>query len=183
MPNMLIKDPTGFQKYMRASGAGTDADPLVVAIGGPNLVVRVTHTVDTNAYVAGDLLADVQAIAGAVRVNGGTTELRAVTLVDVEEQNQALDIVFVLDNTSLGTENSAPNMSDANGKLKILGVVQVAVADWRDCGGFSVATPAISPLLMQADTGATSIYVGLITRGAPTHAGGELVGVYAFVRD
>lgn len=173
----------GFATTGRASGTAptlvSDAAPLPVTslatenvigqVGAPGDLIDVTLTLDTLAYADGDVMADTQTITNAVRVNGGRAVLQSVNVIDEDDVGQTFDIVFLDTNNSLGTENAAPSISDANART-ILGRVRIDTGDYIDLGGVRIATKTGIGLVLEA-TGATrDLYVGTIIRGAGTYS-------------
>lgn len=146
-------------------------------------VVAVTFSLDTSIYASGDVLADTQAIAGAVRTDAGTGKVESIVLIDKDDNAAAdIDVVFLKSNTALGAENGAPSISDAN-SVEILGVVTLASALFLDFGGAKIATKVLDqPLPIKAESG-TSIYVALITRGTPTQTAAGIVGTFTIRQD
>lgn len=143
-------------------------------------VVKVVFTLDTAIYAAGDLLADTQAIAGAFRAAGLTSKLAGVVILDKDDQAAAeMDLVFLADNTSLGTENAAPTISDTNAE-KIIATKKIAATDFLDCGGCKVATTMFSPPLDLWALAGTSAFCGLITQGTPTQTASGIVVQFLF---
>src|SRR5437868_1053400 len=93
--------------------------------GADSDVVTVTLTTDTSAYASGDLIADTQVIgSNVVDQAGGAVILDSLTIVDEDAQGVKLYVIISSAVTSMGTENSAPNISDANAR-NILGYVPV----------------------------------------------------------
>lgn len=147
-----------------------------------NIVVPVTFTLDTSAYTAGDLLADTQAITAAVPVSAGVVTLTSMVLNDKDDQVAAtMTVVFLDANVSLGSENSAPSITDANADA-IVGIVPIAIADWVDMGGCKVASKTNIQLMVKGATGSQDIYVALITGGTPTQTASGITGRFAFDR-
>lgn len=146
-----------------------------VNFGGNVMVFKtVIPTLDTSIYAAGDVLFDTTAIAGAVRVSGGSAILRSLSLIDKDDQAAAqIDLVFFSANVSLGTFNVAPSISDANA-AKILAIVPVPAANFIDVGGSKVATVPGLDVRLTPDTG-TTIYVAAIARGTPTQTAAGIV--------
>lgn len=144
-------------------------------------VVTLTFTLDASgAYAAGDLLADRQVLAGVLPRNGGSAVLQSLTLNDKDDNTAAaMSVVFLDADVSLGTENSAPTITDANAD-NILGIVPIASGDWADLGGCKVATKTGIGLLVKGATGTTNVYVALITAGSPTQSASGIVGRFAF---
>jgi len=136
--------------------------------------VAITLSLDTNIYASGDVLADTQAVTGAIRSAGASAILQSLSLLDKDDQTAAgIDLVFLNANVSLGTENAAPNISDSNAAA-ILGIVSLVAGDFIDVGGAKVATKANIGLLVTPATG-TTIYVAAITRGSPTQTAAGIV--------
>jgi hypothetical protein len=137
--------------------------------GGQYALIDVTLSLDTSAYGSGDLLADTQEIAGAFLTAGGYALLHSVTVLDEDDQGVAFDLHFLQNSTSLGTENSAPNMSDANARSNIMCRVPIAAADYTDMGGFRVATVGSLNRMLKAASASTSLYVAAVNgSGTPT---------------
>ncbi|KPJ71938.1 MAG: hypothetical protein AMS14_08815 [Planctomycetes bacterium DG_20] len=93
-------------------------------------LVDVVLTLDVNAYAQHDVLADTQEVPDCLR-GAGTGILQSVTLIDYDDNARAIDLIFLSDNKSIGTENAAVSVSDANAAF-ILGVVRIAAADYID---------------------------------------------------
>lgn len=158
-----------------ADGFASDVsrdDPLPVTTS--SRIVDVTLSLDTSAYAAGDVLADTQVVSNAMRIINGHGLLSSVIVIDQDDQKQPLDLVFLSANVSLGTENAAPSITDANA-LHVLGIVRVLATDYIDLGGVSVATVAGLTLGLQAASGTSDLYVAALTQGAPTHTASGLV--------
>lgn len=138
------------------------------SIGGNTVYIDVTLSLDTSAYAAGDVVADTQAIANALRVNDGTGVLQSITVIDQDDQKAALNIFFMSGNVSLGTENSAPSISDTDA-LQILGPpIQIAAADYFDLGGVSVAGKDAIGKIVKAAAGIRTLYVAVMAGAAAT---------------
>jgi hypothetical protein len=137
----------------------------------------VQFVVDTSAYASGDLVADMVEITGAADVAGGSVVIDQITLFDKADQTaSAYTLVFGSASTSLGTINSAPNISDANALASALRVVGVALADWVDMGGVKVATLRDVKLPLHCAAGQTSIWVGIVNgAGTPTFTASDVV--------
>lgn len=146
----------------------SDANPLPVAALGAGTVLDVTLSLDTSAYADGDVLADTQSLANAVRLAGGRAVLQSVMLIDESDQKQGLDLIVLDANNSLGSENSAPNISDANAGA-ILGRVPITAGDYYDLGGVSIANVNGVGLMLKAAASSTTLYVGAISRGTGTY--------------
>jgi hypothetical protein len=156
-------------------GDGSSDSPYVPRVGCASQVLDLTLTTDTSAYASGDLIADTQELANAVTFNGGTAVVQNIVLLDRADQTAAaIYLVFLKTNVTLGTENSAPSISDDNAG-NVLGIVKIESTDWFDLGGAKVATVRNIGLLVEAAADSTSIYVGVINdAGTPTFAADSL---------
>lgn len=138
------------------------------------VVKDITLTLDTSIYADGDVLSDTAEITEAVRAFGQGCKIVSIAVLDEDDQGVALDVVFLKSNVSLGTKNSAPNISDANAR-EILGHVNIATTDYVDYGGARVATKRDIALAVKAADGKDSIFVSTITRGGtPTYTASGL---------
>jgi hypothetical protein len=151
----------------------TGSDDAVYPLETSDVLDLVLST-DTTQYASGGVLADTQELTGAVRVKGGTARLESLKITDADDQGQALDVVFLKTNVSIGTENAAVSISDADAK-EILGIIQVFGSDFLDLGGVRVATvPIDRTIMLKAGTASTSIYVAAISRGTGTYSASGL---------
>lgn len=140
----------------------------------------VTFSTDTSAYASGDLVADTQEITNVFPVANVPQMLTQITLLDKADQKVALKIVFLNASQSLGTENAAPSISDANGE-KVVGVIAISADDYVDLGGCAVVTTQCA-LQMKGATDATSLWVAIVNgTGTPTYGASDLVAQFAFV--
>lgn len=194
MADIIITHPDGNKTKLVDLGDGTyaperavvlqagtnnigDVDVLSIAageehlgeIGGASDVIEVTLSLDTSAYADGDVLADTQEVASAVRVAAGTGVIHSLVVLDKDDQAQALDVVFLKTNVSIGTENSAVSVSDTNAD-EILGVVEVATDDYVDLTNSQIVTKTSVGIVIEAASGATSIFVAAISRGTGTYS-------------
>ena len=156
------------QLAMVLSGT-TEAGAAVpgMPVGGHSVVKEVTLSLDTNAYASGDVLAEVQEVTGALRSAALTGVIQSLAVLDKDDQGEALDVVFFKASASLGTENAAVSISDADAD-KILGVVEVAAGDFVDLVNSQLAVKANLSIVAAVASG-TSIYVGAISRGTGTY--------------
>lgn len=165
-----------------------DVDVLSIAAGETHLgevgcstvVKEITFTLDTAAHADGDVLAATQEIAGAVRVNAGTGIIQSVVILDKDDQGEALDVVLLKTNVALGTENAAVSITDADAD-EIQGIVEVS--SYVDLVGSQLATMTNLGIGVQADSGATSLFVGLISRGTGTYTASGITAKITILRD
>lgn len=137
-------------------------------VGGVTGYKELTLTLDTGAYVAGDVLADTQIIENIVRIQSGTGIIHSVTILDKSDQAQSLDLVFLRSNVSIGTENSPVSVSDTNAD-EILGVVEVDASDYVDLVNSHIATKTNLGIGFRA-LESKHLYVAAISRGTGTYA-------------
>lgn len=135
-------------------------------------VITISATVDTNALAEGDVAFATQEVAGFSTAADITSILQSVIVTDINDQGIGIDLIFFNAATSLGTENSAPDIDDTE-VLTVIGRVQVAAGSYYDLGVNSVACVYGIGLPMKAGTGG-SVWVAGIARGAPTYASGTL---------
>jgi hypothetical protein len=152
------------------------------SVGGNTSYIDVTLSLDTAAYAAGDLMADTQAVTNAMRVNNGTGVLQSIQVLDEDDQGAAFDIVLLSANNSLGTENAAPSVSDANAR-DILGFMSIAAGDYIDLGGCRIASKMGIGLVVKPAAGTRDLYLATITRGAPTHTASGVRLRLGFLQD
>lgn len=161
-----IFDALGNQKVnVKAIAAGENH---VGEIGTASDLIDVTLTLDTSAYIDGDVFCDTATLSNAVRVNGGRGILQSIVVLDEDDVGQTIDFVFFSVTQSLGTKNSTPNISDANAR-DCLGAVRVASSDYLDFGGVKVATKTGIGLHLEAASGSRNLFLGGIIRGAGTY--------------
>lgn len=136
-------------------------------------VLSVAMTTPTDSQDSGDVIADTQLVsANAFLAPGGIAFVHHLQVIDTDDQKIALDVVFLRTSTSLGTEDAAPGMSDANGILARPRTISLTAGDYKDYGGFSVATAAQVGMMLQAPDNSTSLWLALVTQGTPTYSSG-----------
>ena len=152
-----------------------------MAILTPVQSVDVTFSLDTSAYGSGDLIADSQVITNACPSEDVPAVLHSVVIVDEDDQKSAIDLVFFDANVSMGTENSAPSIADANAR-NCLGVVSIAAADYKDFGGVSVATKDAIGKVVKPASGTRNVYVAIVSNAStPTYTASGLRGRFGFI--
>jgi hypothetical protein len=141
--------------------------PLIVD-GGRVRIINVNPTLDTSAYVAGDVLFATTEVTSAVRANDAGGTLMSMTIIDQDDQKQGMVIYVLQTNVALGTFNAAPNITDAN-SLNLLGRVDIAAGDWTDLGGTAVCSLRNLNIPIQPSSGTDDIFIAAVTLGTPTH--------------
>ena len=142
---------------------------------GRKALIDVTLTVTTAVLAAGEVLADTQQVANFFSAIDKGAVLESVTVIDADDQSaNDMALIFLTDNVSLGTENNAPTISDANA-LHVQARVPIATADYTDLGGVKVATVGNLRRLLIPKVGTRDLYIGALNgAGAPTYAGGVI---------
>lgn len=167
MADELIPVFNAKQKRFVDMGDGTLAERLVAT--RQSTVLDLVLSLDTGgAYADGDVLADTQALASAFRAVGERAFLKHVLVLDEDDQGQPFDLIFFDANVALGTENSAPNISDANAR-NIIGRLAVPSGNFYDIGGVRVAFVDGGEMLLKAGAATTTLYVAAISRGTGTY--------------
>ena len=166
---------------MNDRGVLSDSDANIGLIGMPDDTITITCSLDTNAYADGDVLFDTQEIADAVRNAGDSCVLQSILVLDKDDQGEAFDLIFFDANTSLGTENAAPDITDTEAE-DILGRISVGAGDYYDLGLCQIA--CVSPIGLELKSGAsTSLYVAGISRGTGTYTASGIMIKFAFLRN
>jgi len=157
-----------------------DSTSVVTALSP---VFDVTLSTDTSAYASGDVIADSQVLTNIMRATDSTGVLQSVTMIDKADQKVAMTVYFLSANVSVGTENAAPSISDAN-SLNILGFVDIAASDWKDLGGTAVASIKGIGLGLEPASGTASVYIAVVNgTGTPTFAADSLVARLTVLQD
>ncbi len=138
-------------------------------VGGKTALFDVTLSLDTSVYASGDVLADTQVLTSLFRISDGTGVLNSIQIIDQDDQKAAFDIYYLSANNTMGTENSAPSISDANA-VAVVGPFSVATTDYKDLGGVSVAKIANIGQAVKADSGTSNGYIAVVNgTGTPTY--------------
>jgi hypothetical protein len=157
-------------------------------------------SVKPTLYIAGETATDKvmflsTEVPNAVLRKGGASKLIGVTMIDYENQKINWDLWFQRVDSDFGTLGTgAPTISDANLKLaKILGAFDI---DWSKgvvSLGSIIATKQVNyiqsgatqkptmPIMLQAESNSTSIYVQGISRGAITWAAADSLELIIYV--
>jgi len=150
-----------------------------VKIDAGTVYKEVILSLDTGAYADADVLADTQEIANMCPV-GGTGFWHSLVVLDKSDQGEALDIVLLRTNVSIGTENSAISVSDANAD-EIVGAVECAADDYIDLAGSQIVVKGSLGIAFQAVN--TSMFVAAVSRGTGTYAAAGITLKLGFLLD
>lgn len=135
----------------------------------PTAFVDTTMTCDTGILASGDIITTTTTVTSATRANDTFATLTSMTIIDEDDQGAAFDIYFFSANVSLGTNNNAPNISDANAR-EVLGVVSVLTTDYKDLGGVKIASYKNIQMIVKPATGTRNIFVSIVNgAGTPTY--------------
>jgi hypothetical protein len=149
--------------------------PVVIASNQTTLPVEtdikyvdVTLSLHTNAGVALDLLADAQIVAACTRANDVESLLQSMVVIDEDDNGAVLKVFFLSASTTLGTEGDALAPADSVVR-ELLGVVDVAAADYMDFGNSKVASKNNLGIVIKPVTGSDDCYVAVqLVSGTPT---------------
>ncbi len=153
---------------------------------GKRKVIRVTPTLDTSAYGAGDVMFETTEIPNAVREDGGCSKLIGITILNEDNAANDMDLVFMQVNKDLGTVNDAVGSGSlwTNPLAKAAKPLGWVSVDWSEgdlnlvnnqlwssirTGGAGVGEMN-NTMLLQAENNSTSVYFSAISRGTPTTA-------------
>lgn len=144
------------------------------ALGQKPQMASVTLSLDTSAYSAADVLAATQEVTSFFSLQNGKAILDSIFILDEDDQGAAFDIYFMDANVALGSENSAPNISDTDAR-SIIARVAVATGDYADIGGCKVAQLSGLNRELKSVASSTSIYIGAVNgAGTPTYTAAGL---------
>ncbi len=164
------------------AGALPAGENHIGEIGGNSDVIDIALTLSTDPYADGNVMADMQEVSGAMRINGGAGAIHSIQLLDKDDNGGNLDLVFAKTAISLGTEASAVSISDASA-AEILGIVSVASGDYADLIGSQIVTKTKVGLLVESASDSTSIWMGAISRDTKTHTSNGITTKIGFLRD
>ena len=180
MADIIVPGRGGVSTNYKDNGDGSWSEKVATTV--VSKIVSVPLTLDTSIYQSGDVMSDTAEVTAAMRVTNGTGILQSIVVFDEDDQGTAFDLVFMSANRSLGTKNSAPDITDANAR-DILGIVSIASGDFIDLGGVRVATKANIGLPVKAATDTDDVFVGTITRGTPTYTASGVRLRLGFIQD
>jgi len=142
----------------------------------------VTFSTAAAAYDANDVLADTQEVTGCLRVAAGSGILQSFQIVDGDDNTAAAMTVYIFkSNVSLGTENSAVSITDANA-AEIIGIIQIAAGDWVDLLASRMAFKGNLGIPVKVASG-TSLWIALQTAGTPTQTASGITGILGILVD
>jgi ABC-type xylose transport system substrate-binding protein len=156
-------------------------------------IIRVSPTLDTNAYAQNDVLFTATEIPSCVLGLGGCSKLVAMYVIDKSNTDSDIDFYFSEGNTALGTINATADISDANLlNNNICGVArldanQASVGAGLDNARIFQVMPLTGTsedsnatmLLQSADDNSSVFVQGILTSATtPTYADGDIQLVF-----
>ena len=184
----LIDGKADETTVIEANG-GVEANALRVTIasdstgvvGMPDDVKTITCSLDTSAYADGDVLFDTQEIASAVRNSGDSCTLQSIHILDKDDQGIDFELVFFNAATSLGTENAAISIADADAE-DIIGHFAFT-NDYVDLINSQIRSEGGIGLELKAGAATTSLYVAGISKGVGTYSASGILISFGFLRN
>ena len=133
--------------------------------------VRITPTVSTSAYTAGNVLFATTAIPISVTAGASRGTILAVGIVDrVRTASQTITLTFLRSNVALGTLNSSVSITNTDA-LEVLG--QVAVTTSVDLVNSRYGE--VTGLVIPFDLPGGNLYVAATTAGTPTFSAADAI--------
>lgn len=153
-----------------------------VQLDAGTIYAEVTLSLDTGAYADADVLADTQEIAD-IFPQDTVGIWQSLTVLDTDDQAVAMDVLILKTNVSIGTENSAVTVSDANAD-EIMATVNIATGDYVDLANSQLANKTSIGHVVTTDTTSNSLWVAAITRGGtPTYSAAGITLKFGFLVD
>ena len=139
-------------------------------------IIRVTPTVIAGTTENNDVAFDATEIPNAVLRPGGCSELVGIYALDQDNEAHDMDLVFMENQTNLGTAGSAVTITDDN--IQAANIIGCLRLDWSDRvvglvntsltsfgAHYSDAGATPSPyMLLQAAENSTSVYFSAVMR-------------------
>lgn len=144
-------------------------------IFGSVTVLEVTLSVPAEAVDDNDVLADTQILSAAAFLEtNGSALIHSVQVIDKADQGVEMDLVFLTADQSLGTEDSAVDITDTESE-DIAAVVNVPSTAYVDLIGSQQAFVTNIGQAIKGPSDSQSLWIGAITRGTPTYAADSLI--------
>lgn len=141
---------------------------------------------DTNEYAENDILVDTTEITNVVKA-GFEAWLASIWIQDIQSQNRALELWFMRSNTSIGTFNTAENVTDAEG-LEVICIIDILASDYVDEANWSrvqkrLRDEGMGEMVNVLDDKSTSIYLGIkfVDVTATTYGASDLRFKFGFM--
>ena len=156
-------------------------------------VIRVTPTLETSEYAAGDVIFNSVEIPNAVIGNGGCSKLVAAFVQSENATNLECEIIFTESAATFGTVNATANISSADLRTAgMLGYMACEAADdttnfldnseikriYDSRSDSSASTPNADPILLQASDDSTSVYFAVLGGATVTFGADDLEFIF-----
>lgn len=176
-------DGTVVDPVAAGTAASAEAVPITIATDDAQFdalearvspkFVTVSMSTPTDAQDAGDVIAATQVVAACTPGNDIPGVLHSACLIDTDDVGVNIKAVFFSANTTLGTEDAAPDIDDTEA-LTVLGIVDFAAADYVDLGGSKYNTKTNIGLAIVPATGTDDVYMALYSPTGGTWASGVI---------
>lgn len=144
-------------------------------VRGHSPLKNIIMTPDTAALANGEVFADTQVLSNCFRRTDGNGIWNSLTFICQADQKAACTVVLLDANVSMGTENAAPSVTDANA-VNIIGHVDILTSDYKDWGGVSTANIRGIAQNIQAIAGTKDIAVAIVGgASAPIYTASSIV--------
>ena len=156
-------------------------------------IIRVTPTLDTSTYAAGDVIFNSVEIPNAVLGKGGCSKLVAAFLHSDNTDNLLFEMIFTENAATFGTVNATANISDGDLRAaNVLGYISCESADdttnYIDSSEIkrihdnrsdaSASSPGFSPIFLQAASNSTSVYFAVLGGSSIAYAADDLQFIF-----
>ena len=144
-------------------------------------IIRVTPTLDTNAYAQGDVLFVATEIPNAVLGNGGCSKFIGMYMLNQNLTDVDVDFIFSENSAVFGSINATADISDStieaanvtgflhlDSNIGTTSAIDTAEIKRVSDIGAGDGNSQVPPILIQAAAGSTSVYVVGILTGSPT---------------
>jgi hypothetical protein len=132
-------------------------------------LTRVSQTpmITAGAYDVGDAVGGKLTFAGVLADGASHGVVRGCRIIDKGRQSVPLELWLFREDFTHSNDNAVFNPSDSD-LTNLAAVIQVG--DWFPTAGNSVGQPDNLPQTFTLDSGDTTLYGQLVSRGAPTYA-------------
>ena len=177
MSNFKALNADNEAKFLAETGAGTDLEPHVPAVGFKGVPIDVVPTLTVHAtYVSGDFVGTDHTsmeFAAAARATGLTGTITSAVLIDKGVLAQPGELwLFDTAPAGLGHDSDAFTITDADA-ARCIGVIPFAT--YYASALNSVSNGLLPNGGLDFKAAATSIFGCYVTRGAPAYADGDLL--------
>jgi len=152
--------------------ANTDvsaANPVPTDSQGNTITVAVTPTISAAViYASGDAIGGRLDLANAVRAGIGTGTITSIVIVDNDQEQAPIDIVFFDQAFAATADNSPFDPSDAD-LANCIGFAAIAATDYANFNDNAVACKRNIGLWFELASGVTTLFAQMVVRATPTY--------------